>query len=269
MRLLVCLFMLCCTAFWPLQAQPDAKELAKHQKAVAKSARNNEAIISLDTLYKSGRPFAVVRRKNQYDYAYQLVTLQGEPLFWTDIETGTAVSASAPHARNWRVFTFMIDSVAEAAALPLGLNWTDNDLAREIFRYGLVDAQGLNRANVIDFINRYSSNVPQKDYTLQSLVLPVRDRTKPLFRQARTTIIQDGVQIGMIWQRKLRSTGEVAAKIYNTEGRRFTSFMFLPGAQNNLEFETSIDGRFHKIEVTPEQDPVLEVAAYLVAKGYL
>lgn len=269
MRLIVCLFILCCTTFLPLQAQPDAKELAKHQKAVTKSARNNEAIISLDTLYKSGQPFAKVRRKNQYDYAYQLVSLQGEPLFWTDIETGSPASSSSPYARNWRVFTFMIDSVAESSALPLGLKWTDNDLAREIFRYGLVDAEGLNRANVIDFIDRYRSNVPQKDYTLQSLVLPARDRSKLLFRQSRTTIIQDGVQIAMIWQRKLRGSDEMAAKIYNTEGRRFTSFMFLPDALNTLEFETSIDGRFHKIEVTADQDPVLEVAAYLVAKGYL
>src|SRR5687768_4209581 len=120
MKTLISIFLFWCTVFLPLQAQPDAKELAKHKKAVATSARNNEAIISLDTLYKAGKPFALVRRKNQYDYAYQLTTLNGDPLFWTDIETGAPTNPYSGLARNWRVFTFMIDSVTESAALPLG-----------------------------------------------------------------------------------------------------------------------------------------------------
>ena len=268
MRLFFCTFLLWCTVFLPLQAQRNAKELAKHKKAVARSARNNEAIISLDTLFKAGQPYAVVRRKNQYDYAYQLVSLRGEPLFWTDIETG--IPAGYPGVtRNFRVFTFLIDSVAEPAAVPLGFNWTDNDLAYLIFRNGLVDANGLNRANVVSFIESYKHNVPEKDYTLQTLYKPHRDRAKPLYRQNKNTIIQDGVPIATIWHKKLRGTPEEAVRIYNTEGRRFTSFMFMAGARNTLEFDTTVDGRFHKIEVSPEQDPVLEVTAYLVAKGYL
>lgn len=265
------LFLFCCTVFWPSQAQPlpDDKELAKHKKAVARSAKNNEAIISLDTLFRAGKPYGLLHRKNQFDYAYQLTTLQGEPLFWTDIETGIPASAAAPYLRNWRVFTFLIDSVAESAALPLGLNWTDDDLAREVFRNGLVDENGLHRANTVSFIDRYKNNVPQKVFSPRSLPRPARDTSKPLFWQSKKRIVQDGVQVAAVWQKKLRGTTETAAKIYNTDGRRYTSFLFVPGAQNTLEFQTSVDDRFHKIEVAAEKDPVLEVTAYLVAKGYL
>jgi len=67
--------------FFSANAQPTEKQLKKHQEKIAESKTKNKVVLSLDTIYKSGVPYAVLKEKKvMLTSDYSLYSLTGKEL---------------------------------------------------------------------------------------------------------------------------------------------------------------------------------------------
>lgn len=148
-RILPLLGILCC--FVTAQAQtPNAKELKKHQEKVAESKAKNKVIVSLDTIFNSGVPYAVLDvKKKGLENNYTVKSLSGEELLLVPTECIDDPQNASARKCFW---TFLFLASSKRGEVPKVIGTRVEDL---IVEYDLVKNNAINPAGENKFLLRY------------------------------------------------------------------------------------------------------------------
>ena len=201
MRLII--FPILCLISIQANAQPSGKELAKHAEKVAKSRDKSKNLVSLDTLFASGKPYCLMvgSKKILGGYGAYSVRPLGMPeheVIYLEMECeGTGSTAV------WYWNMVFVDQGQK-----IRFRNGTMDLENTIVDYNLINETGLNIAGMNKLILLKGGKTSTQPAPIQNNRLVDRNRNG-MIQIFGNSIQQSGVQIGTITKAVKAESGGV------------------------------------------------------------
>jgi hypothetical protein len=273
LRTLTLLGALCC--FYSAQAQtPSAKELKKHQEKVAESLAKNKVVVSLDTIFSSGTPYAVLHNtKKGLTNNYTLHTLTGDDLAMIPTE---CVDDPAKPGSQRCFWSFLFIASGKRGEVPKLIG---TDVAELIVEYDLVKNNAINPAGENKFILRYPAkytnpNNGQVNVTINTApavtYTTVERNRNSMMRSSGTAIIQENKTIATFSKSSHSDLGKnIVTIVYllpdGTRAAEATGEGINP---KTWKVVTMKDNTVHTVTATRAQEE-LDIAQFLSERFYL
>ncbi len=245
-----------------LLAQPSERELAKHQKEVAKSAEKKQTIVSLDTLFHAGKPYGTLTKGGSVlDRSFSFADLSGEEQISIIID-----------ANDTNFFLFQFNDPARLVArmeIVGGQEW----IGRILIKYRLLREDGtLDEASVGSFTRINPAQVLPINVVVnnpnEEKALPQRNRSALVFVNGGT-IRQDNTVVGSAETKNelVDKKYERVLYIYHVDGSVCARAYLSSVANGHIIITTSKDNRTQTINESFMNDD--KVAKWLIERLYL
>lgn len=258
------------------QARPSAKELEKHQKAVAQSRQNGTAILSLDTVFNAGEPYCrtkVLKCGAMSGVDIRVFDMQGNEGFFIKHDGYDLDRNTKGDSEYYLVFTF----VADGQKTELPYISAENKIAALIVSEGLFRGGALNAEAVRSFILHNGTPYSQRrdrgiaqGVGAASSAAPVQRNNHMPVMIFGNEIKQGGVLIGLCNESKVAERGNITAilQFTNPDGALIAEARCVGVGNHSWSVVTYRDNRQHAVAGKIGQDDKL-VAEYLVQMLYL
>lgn len=250
----------------------SGKQLKAHKKAVAESALKGTSIVSLDTLFCSGKAVCMSRDSaNGNEIKTVLSALRSGKTLLT-VRQILDVKDPFPKALNLKELMFQFH--------PLNLECTytpkpNLDRANAIVcHYGLVNTFGLDTVKAEMFYTVHGKN--RQNLVKQTMQVPnektlvaMRDTTAPI-EVVEENIMQGGVLIASFERDSIEGPGGQLQQlmIYNSVGALVCTATCTDPLKGYWSFLTYSNNRFHTATLKRDND-LSEVVRHLMRKGIL
>lgn len=261
--------------FCSAQAQtPSAKELKKHQEKVAESQAKNKVVVSLDTIFSSGAPYAVLHMtKKGLTNNYTLHTLTGQDVAMIPTE---CVDDPARPGTQRCFWSFLFIASGKRGEVPKLIG---TDVAELVVEYDLVKNNAINPAGENKFLLRYPARFTNPNFgqvnvtinTAQPVTYVTVERNRGgMIRSSGTAIIQDNKTIATFTKGSHSDLGKNTTTIVfllpdGTRAAEATGEGLNP---KTWRVVTMKDNTVHTVNATRAQEE-LDIAQYLSERFYL
>ncbi len=182
--------------------EPSAKDLEKHKEKVLKSKEKSKNIVSLDTLFASGKPYCIMKGSKKFLGSYSAYSLRAinNPEFEEIYLESETVGTGSAAVYFWNM---LFVNQGQKIRFQKGTL----DLENTIVEYDLFNQGGLNIAGMNKLVLlKGGSNTTAQTTQKKELVNRNRNGMVQVFGE---NIQQSGVQIGMIKKENKAENGAV------------------------------------------------------------
>jgi hypothetical protein len=249
------------------------KEMAKHQEKVAKSAAKKSILLSLDTIFSSGNPYAILKstKSNNYLMAkdYKLSTLSG-------IEVVDIVYACVTDNKCYYSFNFFETMQKAELQYDISVN-----IPKIIVENNLVNDSSLSETNKNRFIMKYPPTISTsqngrvvrlENPNSPNISYETVDRNRnAMVQQFGTELKQDFVLIGTIKVSTSAAEGKIVKVIefYHPTGIKIAQATQEKTASNNYQIITLKDNKLHTQTISFIGKESEDIAYYLCKIFYM
>ena len=256
--------MLIGTIFISSMAQTSDKELIKHAEKVAKSKEKSKNLVSLDTLFASGKPYCLMKGSKKFLGSYGIYSIRplGNP---ENEEIYMEMEAEGTGAEAVWYWNMVFVNQGQKIRFKNG----SLDIENTIVDYNLLNENGLNLTGMNKLVllkggKAQAQTVPVKTNTTVS-----RDRTGTI-QIFGNSIQQSGVQIGsMVKLVKAENGGVITYFTVSLPNGEIVATASNNGATDHeWKIVTAKDNSIQFVSSTIGKDEI-EIAKYLVEHLYL
>lgn len=261
----------CCCIAIGLNAQTKSEKIMKkHLEKVAKSKEKGTVILSLDTIFKSGIPYAILKDKKQFFRVveYNLFALNGTELAYIPLECVEKTSDC------YYTFVFL-DSGKKGEIKP---DFTF-DIEKVIVENNLVNDTTLNAKAVDIFVLKHPQKLALQTQNNNNSANNTDGIRYEMIERDRDAMIQ---VFGERIEQGFKKIGTVKKSTWSADGKfgDLLSF-YLPNGikiaeakqedvtSDKYRIVTLKDNRFHYIDIDNIAATIQEIAKLLVDKYYL
>ncbi|MEI6089545.1 MAG: hypothetical protein WCR42_03760 [bacterium] len=247
---------------------------SKHAKFINDSKMNNSAVISLDTLYFKGEPYAIYNQKG-FSIAsfYEFYAITGEKAI--EVLPYSSGEGSATSNHEYRFF-----GTCTGMSAYVDFNFSAIKVCENVINNNLMSTTGLRPIDVGNFCKAH----PRPAKFNPGLLKVKREMTKEIkISQGSGEIFQGNVLIGKFTQGSAKSAdlkkSNAVYKVNFTNNQlcatiRFGEFKVDRQADPNMEVLTEFDGLISRMNIdaanqTFDIDAFKQAIQFLVQKGYL
>ncbi|OGU61227.1 MAG: hypothetical protein A2X64_06605 [Ignavibacteria bacterium GWF2_33_9] len=250
------------------------KDQASHNKFVEQSKLNNEVVVSLDTVFSKGNPYAVMKTEGfSFASLYTFYSINGEKAISVIPYNGGENGATSHHE-----FEFYGTSMGMKAYVDFAFSGIS--VCETIIKNNLMTQNGLNPLDVATFVN----NHPRPPKFNPAKMKVVRDMKKEIkINQGYGEIYQGNIKIGLFTQGTdksadlKKSTAVFIVKFLNQTNCaeiRFSDDKYERNLNPFMSILTEFDGKMFNSSIndnnrTFDIDAFKQAVEYLVQKGYL
>lgn len=260
------------------QSKPDEKEFAKHRKRVEKSKENKSVIYSLDTIFNSGIPYAVMtelaNESSTYN-DYDVFSLDGKSLINIRIEWRNVYESGSISKRVYYVYNF-VGSQQKAEISPK----LTMKVYQDIVEAGLVKSNTIDAAAEAKFIAAHpltSRNVgvavfngkKDKDgfVILAAIPAPIERNRNAEVKTEGKEIKQDGKIIGTYTQ--ISMAGRKMISIFHPDGTKLAEAINEGATLHDWKVFTMKDLRQYPPITSNLGKDVKDIIDFLISTNYL
>ncbi len=260
MRTILLFFIfLFCTEACPGQ-KISQRRLRKHHARVYASKREGTVILSLDTIYNKGIPYAILVKKKQLPYHdYILYSLKREQL---------AYIQSKVTGGSWgtEYYAFRFDRSGKVAEPE---KYVTFHLEKEIVAYNLVEGNAINPFGELNFLKKYPPKFSGTDYVAPDPGTPTgdiyatvqRDRSQKIL-VAEGNIYQDYRLIGKY------KPSEAGLRFYLPGGIMAAEALETEPGSGKWRLSSFKDKKEHTLQTAGDKS-LEEIIQFLAEKEYL
>jgi hypothetical protein len=241
-------------------------DMSSHAGLVAESRAEGSIVLSMDTIFKAGVPYGIVKVKpaNMFQDDLIVYSLNGNEVI------NIVQSSPKKGDKTWQEYKFLDASANGSAFIEYAMS--KMTVVDRIVESDLLNPNGLNSENASRFILRWPDpdNRPKAP---EANRMVSRDRTRNIednFTEKKIT--QGGVVIGTYTTSRANVNGTdfTTATIYYMDGTICAVAKFKTFASNFTEVTTTKDNQTHTIDGSyANRSNIQQAAAWLVEKLYL
>ena len=264
-RVLLPLLLVCTLAIGACTSGRFNTDLGNHSLLVAESREEGSTVVSLDTIFKAGAPYGVLKAKsiNMLQTDYIFYTLSGEEVI--------NVTQSDPKSgdKTWQEYKFL-DREANGSAY-IEYSMSTMSVVDRIVDSDLMSPTGLNAGNATRFMLRYPDpdNRPKAP---EANRMVDRDRSRPVNDNLDGNITQGTVLIGTYTKSRGSQNGVdiTTATIYYRDRNVAATAKYKTFGSDTTEVTTTKDNKKHTIDGSRvNRSNIQQAAQYLVDNLYL
>ncbi|MFZ5552887.1 MAG: hypothetical protein ACOZCO_07210 [Bacteroidota bacterium] len=244
------------------------KEFKKHQERVAESKEKGKVIVSLDTIFNSGTPYAILKEKKvALQTEYTLSSLSGKELLYIQTE-----NIDDPKSASGKTYykAFIFAGSGSRGEIVMG-----GKVEKVIVEYDLVKDSVINPDGEKKFLLKNPpkySNKPQQVIVVNTSQYNTvtRNRAMPIFVNG-SEIKQDNKVIGTFTKTTDMNYGKSTTiiAVFLPDGTKVAEATAEGYNPKSFSTVTLKDNRSHSVNTTTYGNEVKDIAKYLTDLQYL